>query len=138
MKTQEFNVGDEVKLTNRLTGVDRDRFKLQEGQVYKIARMAENGDDFFIDAPTGGERIMLRSQVELVKVVKAKLSAPPRYILRYELDSDPFELFATEKEARKRIAELAERRDLKRDSLVLYEIKNTRKVVLGTSIKFTK
>jgi hypothetical protein len=63
---------------------------------------------------------------------------PPRFILQYELDKDPFELFATEKEVRTRIKELAERHDLKRDSIKVYEIKNVRAVKLGTSIKFIK
>lgn len=63
---------------------------------------------------------------------------PPRFILQYELDADPFELFATEKEVRARIKELAEKSDLKRDSIKVYEIKNVRAVKLGTSIKFTK
>jgi hypothetical protein len=39
---------------------------------------------------------------------------------------------------RARIKELAERHDLKRDSIVIYEIKSSRKVVLGTSIKVIK
>jgi hypothetical protein len=39
---------------------------------------------------------------------------------------------------RARIKELAGRHDLKRDGIVIYEIKNSRKVILGTSIKFIK
>ena len=67
-----------------------------------------------------------------------KKSAPPRFILQYEPDTDPFELFATEKEVRARIKELAEKASLKRDSIKVYEIKTVRVVKLGTSIKFTK
>jgi hypothetical protein len=33
-------------------------------------------------------------------VAKQSKPTPPRFILQYELDSDPFELFATEKEVR--------------------------------------
>ena len=69
---------------------------------------------------------------------KPKPTLPPKLILQYELDADPFEFFATEKEARKRIAELAQRTDLKRDSIRLIEIKKIRTVKLGVQISISK
>lgn len=69
---------------------------------------------------------------------KVAKSAVPKFILQYETDTDPFEFFATEKELRKRIAELAERSDLKRDSLVVYVIRRTRTVKLGVKITISK
>lgn len=73
-----------------------------------------------------------------IEVAESGPVAPPKFILQYELDKDPFEFFATEKEARKRIAELAERADLKRDSIRLIEIKKIRTVKLGTKITISK
>jgi hypothetical protein len=67
-----------------------------------------------------------------------KQGAAPKFILQYELDSDPFELFYTEKELRARIAELAEKAELKRDSIKVYEIKKVRTVKLGVKITISK
>lgn len=75
---------------------------------------------------------------ELMEISAAKpgqaVKQAVRFILQYELDTDPFELFVTEKELRARIAELAVNPSLQRDSIKVYDIKRVRTVKLGVKI----
>lgn len=74
---------------------------------------------------------------EKIGTGQAKKSAEPKFILQYELDSDPFEFFMTEKDLRKRIEELAANPSLKRDSMKVYTIKSVRSVKLGVKISIS-
>lgn len=64
------------------------------------------------------------------KGAESKASVP-KCILQYELDSDPFEVFVSEKDLRARITELATNPSLKRESMKVYTIKSVRSVKLG-------
>lgn len=78
------------------------------------------------------------SELKLVKSTVA-VQKPDRFILQYKLDSEKWESCVTEKDVRDRIAELVQKHvQLKRDSIVVHEIKITRRVELGTKITFKK
>lgn len=128
----KFKAGDKVCLVK---GHYSDSEIGMTGVLIRAPYGSASGGNAEVTLPNGEIRTWLADHVKLVTAAKI---APPRFILQYELDEDPFELFATEKEVRARIKDLAERRDLKRDSIKVYEIKNVRAVKLGTSIKFTK
>ena len=55
-----------------------------------------------------------------------------KFLLKYDLDEDPIEEFTTLVEVKKRIKEIAKKDDLKRESIVVYEIKRKMKVTLQT------
>jgi hypothetical protein len=139
---QKFKVGDTVEcveVSEKEAGIVAGA-GWSKGKQFVIAKVVEGlalanckAVDCCFPAKDSG---VYEPHLRLIKVRQPP--QPPRFILQYELDQDPFELFATEKEVRARIKELAERADLKRDSIKVYEIKNVRAVKLGTSIKFTK
>jgi hypothetical protein len=60
--------------------------------------------------------------------------APVNFLLKYDLDEDPIEEFETMEQVKERIKELAKRSDLKRDSIVIYEVKKKRTVTIETKI----
>jgi hypothetical protein len=130
---EKFKVGDRIKLLD-YSRYEYPEFKDQPASIIGVS--AGSSFQWRIRWDNGATSCVATANIKLAGRVDKIV--PPRFILQYELDQDPFELFATEKEVRARIKELAERHDLKRDSIKIYEIKNTRKVVLGTSIKFTK
>jgi hypothetical protein len=125
MAETKFKVGDRVKRVEEEWGGmkigDEDTVVCPEpGGAYTLKRYGKGHANYNLE--------------RVAKVKSVKPPSPPKFILQYELDTDPFELFATEKELRKRIAELAERSDLKRDSIKVYDIKKVRTVTLGTKI----
>ena len=135
---KNFRVGDRVKRIQIDNAWEGRWFKV--GQVGTVTKVdSRHGIDVDVDG-VGRVDGNDDSYLELVSCKRPKPAKiqPPRFILQYELDEDPFELFATEKEVRVRINELADKPNLKRDSIKVYEIKNVRAVKLGTSIKFTK
>lgn len=77
------------------------------------------------------------ANTELVQVkrnIKAGKPKPVHFLLQYQLDEDPIEEFSTMNEVEERLKELAEDENLQRDSIVLYEIKSKKQVLLETKI----
>lgn len=74
--------------------------------------------------------------IPVAKFLKGYKEPKVNFLLKYELDEDPVEEFETMKEVEKRIKELLDNEDLKKDSLVVYEIKSVKKVKLETKVKF--
>lgn len=104
-------------------------YKEAIGTTHKIVSIDKDGDyrlPLVFNTDDDETSFWKADELELVK--SAKAPTPPRFILQYELDTDPFELFATEKEVRARITELAANPQLKRDSLRISEIKKVRTV----------
>jgi hypothetical protein len=125
----KFKVGDVV----RRIGVNK------TDRVTGLPGMREYDNKGFLDASKGMQlENDIWSYQEYWELVSrgSKVFNAPKFILQYELDSDPFELFVTEKELRSRIAELAARSDLKRESIKVYDIKRVRSVKLGVKISF--
>jgi hypothetical protein len=140
MEKHKFKVGDRVRFTKQDQGTE-----CPPVGTYGTITGVDEGGDWTVQWDNGSGTPWIRwiykdgHEVELVesapeRQVRPVKVLPPRFILQYELDTDPFELFATEKEVRARIAELATRSDLKRDSIKVHEIKKTRSVTLGVKI----
>jgi hypothetical protein len=79
-------------------------------------------------------------EVEAVEKVKGKRGRPStklrpvKFLLKHDLDVDPIEEFETMDQVNERIKQLLERSDLKRDSMVVYEIKSKKQVKVETKI----
>ena len=87
------------------------------------------------------ERIMKLAfrdkDLELIKKGRGlpKKEVAPKFLLKYDLDEDPIEEFATMLEVKKRIKELVkDESSLKRDSIVVYAIKSKTKVTLEDKV----
>jgi hypothetical protein len=131
---KQFKVGDTVKIVAVKHGMPDEEdalafYKEAIGTTHKIVSIDKDGDyrlPLVFNTDDDETSFWKADELELVK--SAKAPTPPRFILQYELDTDPFELFATEKEVRARITELAANPQLKRDSLRIFEIKKVRTV----------
>lgn len=74
------------------------------------------------------------------RVKKEKPEAPYRFLLQYDLDSDPLELYKTMAEVKARVVKLAEtERYLKKDTIKVYELKGLPKMIkISTAIRVSK
>ena len=146
----EFKVGDRVRVEN--WGAQFSTYDTKAKELGLTKWKPDHKNDYFlhdrkdihgtvvaqIDEYVGvelddGHQHVIGSR-GLVLIAAKKMKRPANYVLQYERDIDPFEVFSTEKELRARIAELAALPDLKHDSLKVYDIKRTRTVTLGVKI----
>jgi hypothetical protein len=131
----KFKIGDRVKRINGLLwgmheGDEGTVTKVGEwhGQEWIAIREFSSHDDCYDD------RLPFRAANFAIVSGKTKPEEQPKFILQYERDTDPFELFSTEKELRAHVKELAADPTVKRDSIKVYDIKRTRTVTLGVKI----
>lgn len=134
MADTKFKVGDRVKLTRKILSADAEVGAT--GTLSELTSWKGSPAWHVTNKSENDGMIWTEEQMELLSPAKPQLS--PKFILQYELDKNPFEFFVAEKDVRKRIAELAERTDLKRDSIRLIEIKKIRTVKLGVKISISK
>lgn len=109
-----FKVGDKV----RVIKVDEDN----DIKIGSIGTITDKDDDEWFST----------NQLELASIKPR----PVNFLLKYDLNEDPIEEFETMDQVNDRIKALLERSDLKRDSMVVYEIKSKRAVSIETKIKF--
>src|SRR5438045_3604830 len=118
----KFKVGDRV--TSRWPG-DR-----SNGLSGRVARVFRFDCDVDFDPPFAGwgdehsHRWSVAKENLVVERHRSRSSATPKFLLRYELDVDPVEEFATLPGVKARIKELLSNRSLKRDSIKVYELKS--------------
>jgi hypothetical protein len=125
LQTTRFKVGDKVKFTRVIISEDEPYF----GKTLTVSKVL--ADNYY--ALKGCSTDMKGSQLE--RVGKAGKLKPVRFLLQYELEEDPIEEFSTMEEVNARIKELVEEEeDLKRDSMVVYEIKSKKQVKVETKI----
>jgi hypothetical protein len=127
----QFKVGDRVRRT-----MSGGHYGVNQGDVNTVAGTQGVWLQFKGVDTSNNEFAFHENYYELVTDDKEKLKEPVNFILQYELDTDPFETFATMKEVEARIKELAKRTDLKRESIKVYEIAKTFDVKLETRIIF--
>ena len=128
-----FEIGDKVRVLGNYKG--------NEGKIGTIVdNDGTNVLPFTVKFIGGGEeRVLSANELELVAkkekaTIKVKKQKPYKFALQYELEEDPTEYFHELKDVRKRIVELAEKRDLKRDKVYLHTISRTQKVEIGVSV----
>lgn len=129
----KFKVGDKVKLVVKNGNEPRYGWgNVKPGDEGVIAQIQSDGD-LIVEF----EQQSYWSGVEKEFVLVTKHSVKPKpvhFLLKYDLDVDPIEEFETMKEVNDRIKELMNRSDLKRDSMVVYEIKKKSVVKVDTKI----
>lgn len=138
-----FKVGDKVKVVGQCVCQDT-HYDCLKGQVATIKEndgndegswpwLVENEDDscWFNSSclePVTGRRGRPRTKPK-----------PVKFLLKYDLDEDPIEEFSTIDEVRERIDYLVKNESsLKRDSMIVYEIKSKKTVSVETKIKLSK
>ena len=137
----KFKVGDRVKIVEESIGGSATR-KYNVGKIGSIVEVDNNDhykvDGDFIDS-SGREhskgRLFLLRELELVKESKTPKPIKVNFLLKYELDEDPIEEFETRTAVMKRIRELTKDTSLKRDSIVVYEVKKKVNITLEDSVK---
>jgi len=112
----EFKVGDKVKVLET-GGINRDLAKV--GAILTVSKVNNGKIDGFKEWNDNGWAFE-NSWYKLVKNVKEKKVLPPKFILQYEIEEDPFELFTTLIEVKARIKELMSKGG---HSYKVYEIK---------------
>lgn len=148
VKAYPYKVGDIIRTTldqDGWMGIARVRI-LESGYPENVMKLDKDGRD--IDTWYLSERV--RTTVELVerdgkkvsgkgKALSVKAPAAPelgmKFALKYDLSSDPVELFATKAEVKARIAELvATERYLKKESIWVYKVSAPKHVTVSTAI----
>lgn len=129
LKGTKYRVSD-------LEVIGSDSSRLEVGSVVTLFENDGTSCPYFTDDK--GDTRCLRWAGLSEYTEKVAPIAPPRFLLFYQKGKNCSEPFATEKAVRSRITEIAGSADLRRDSILVHEIKSTRRVVLGTSIKFIK
>lgn len=131
----KFKVGDKVKTTfqERVEGVIGEISKeyyyiWQNTNKGSVGSIKPKGFTYSWAVPFEKE-----DTIALIKRASGK-AFMAKFLLKYDLDTDPIEEFETMKEVNDRIKELVLRSDLKRDSMVVYEIKSKKNVKIDTTI----
>ena len=157
MEDTKFKVGDKVRIIARnpsnRTGT-QPGWNEPNGNVGTIGYVADidalsSEYHYSVSLQEGGIGYLgWFSDKELEGATKKSKPQPtpaPKFILQYDKaethemhGAHPFELFATEKELREHITQLAADSTLKRDSIKVYDIKRVRSVKLGVKITITK
>lgn len=142
-----YKVGDIVRLTKEQDGwIGTGRIRtLEDGYPSNIMKLEDDGSDdgtWYIGDEVrksvvllerGGKKVSGGRIGRVAKPVAPELGM--KFALKYDLSSDPVELFATKVEVRARIAELVKsRRDLKQDSIWVFRVSAPKHVTVSTAI----
>lgn len=132
-KKHSFKVGDRVQVIGHEYAYEE-----HMGKVGVIEHIEENdGDDDEIEVRFQDDKHDWAFPADIKKAGRAvKSKTVIKFLLKYELDEDPIEEFATRAQVQERIKELLTDSSLKRDSMVVYEIKSRKEVKLNTTIRF--
>lgn len=135
----EFKVGDRVRLTQVFIRDIEGGLSVGDEGTVKEGKTMLNGAlvNFPSSNREGKLHGCLTEQLELVRSASSEKSAPPKFLLRYDRESDPVEEFATLPEVRTRVKELLSDRSVKRDSFKVYEIKNVLKVKVDERVSIS-
>ena len=94
---------------------------------------ADFGNYWDVRGSTGFE--LIKRGGKIITSAKAAPELTMKFALKYDLDRDPVELFATKKEVRDRIADLvANNRSLKKESIWVYKLSSPKHIKVSTAI----
>lgn len=134
MDNKKFHVGDIVRSGTNCGDAKR-------GEQYLV----EENDDGALVICKGDDECTCDEDWTLVEAAKGKKGkqakeVPISFVLQYDKDEDPIELFRTMKEVKARVAHLVENdRYVKRDSFKVYTIKGLPKTIkVSTSVTLSK
>lgn len=133
----KYKIGDEVQITVDSSNSSYHCFDIgNQGKITDVCEESDYNDDgdisYYVEGEDNSDWVP-EKEMKVIKAGKPVKVVPMKYILQYELDEDPFELFATLPEVKARIRELAKDTSLKRDRIYVYEIKKTTKVEISTT-----
>jgi hypothetical protein len=133
-----FKIGDKVRILNR----DLRCSAHSIGDIGTIVRIDDSDMPYEIYIPGSSKTHWSSAKgIELVtsKGKRGRPSTKPRpvkFLLKYDLDEDPIEEFETMEQVTDRIDYLVKNESsLKRDSMIVYEIKSKKVVSVETKIK---
>ncbi len=126
--TNRFKVGDEVVVSKRninganyfIAGTKGTIIQIS-GEMTPYKLKFENDEEGWVDS------------IELISNHKPK---EPTHLVVWEEDTDPCEFFISEKEAKGFIKVLSEKSSVKKESIVLVEIKSCKKVTIRKSLDY--
>lgn len=131
---KKFKVGDTVRCLSSCGDAEK-------GKTYTVQK-SEDGD---LCICKGDNECTCQEEWELVKGRRGRPAKDPavipfQFVLQYDRDEDPIELYRTMAEVKARVAYLIENdRYVKRESFKVYEIKGLPKTItVSTSVKLSK
>jgi len=125
---QKFKVGDSVKVLDCATEELADYV----GEIGKIVDDGGSYCDWKVEFVSG--KIWSADNDELILAKKGNYKPKaPTHLVVWEEDVDPCKFFTSEKEAKDFIKELSEKSEVKKDSIVLVEIKSVTKIGIRKS-----
>lgn len=123
-KKYMFKVGDKVRVKSTETNWGR------QGTVGVITEEQDELNRWRVEFDTvdhSGDKYLLLTS-EKPELLKGQKLRAVKFLLKYDLDEDPIEEFETIEQVNERIKELLQRSDLRKDSMVVYEIKAKKSV----------
>ncbi len=133
----EYKVGDKVRLfqnsfdlgygNNIVGGI----FTINK--VYPIGQYS-HGQAYSTKEDASG-LVVYGEDLELIKDYKLK---KPTHLVVWNEDRDPCRFFSSEQEAKDFIKELSEKSEVKKESIILVEIKSCKKVSIMKSLRYSE
>lgn len=128
-----FKVGDRARIKNWQNTLHG----FEVGDTVKITGLLGGDRPLVVENDRGNRGYASEADLEIINGKRGRprtKPAPVNFLLKYDLDEDPVEEFETMAQVKDRIKQLSERSDLKRDSIVIYEVKKKRTVTIETKI----
>jgi len=133
----EFKVGDKVRFIRR--GSRNAQYFTKGLENLEIKEVRSDSDDHKYSVYESDKSDYWEvNEIELELMdKKPRVLKVPTHLVIWEEDIDPVQFFSNEKEAKDFIKELSERRNVKKDSILLVEIKSCQKVQIDKVLKYT-
>ena len=142
----EFKVGDKViylgtkeRRTDSNWGTYFGQYGIKKGSK-GVVNSSSGSDNIFVenDGRPNTDGKLWACDLELEKDYKPSNPKVPTHLVVWEEDKDPCEFFESEQEAKDFVKELSEKDNVKKDSILLVEIKSVRKVTIRKSLTFAQ
>ncbi len=139
----EFKVGDKVKYLGTKEGRTDGNWEkffgeygIKKGSLGTIKEY-DGSKSIFVcdDGRSNTNGCLYECDLELASPKSLKA---PTHLVVWEEDQDPSKFFTSEQEAKDFVKELSEKDNVKKDSILLVEIKSVRKVTIRKSLTFAQ
>lgn len=129
----KFKIGDKVR--RKAHEGENNGFKA--GDVGTVVKERDGNVDVKIKGKKDISHANWHTCIEVIPGTK-NLKLPSHVVIWDEEDRDPHKFFESEPEAKGFIKELSENSDVKKESILLVEIKSARKVNIVKNLKYTQ
>lgn len=131
----KFKVGDRVRLIESLASFDKNA----EGEIYEIdghsigvcfdiKRRGHDLGNYGKKCEYGRGWYVQENDIELIKTESEVPMKDIKYGVKYDRDTDPVEFFKSKPQAKKRIQELLDDPEVKKESIYLFQVGKVEKV----------